>query len=58
MILKFTLWAAGLIIVTLLVITGYGVVTGALEWKEYLPFWTGLGGLIIGRISNQVGTKP
>lgn len=47
MILKFTLWAAGLIIVTLLVITGYGVISGSLLWKDYLPFWTGVIGLAI-----------
>lgn len=56
MIMKFLLWAAGVIIVALLIFTGYGVVTGSLSWKDYLPFWSGVVGLVVGYILKQPTT--
>ena len=53
MVLKFALWAAGVIIVVMLGLTGYGVVSGELPWKDCLPFWTGIIGAIVGYVLRQ-----
>lgn len=53
MILKFALWSAGVIILVMLGLTGYGVVTGELPWKDFLPFWSGIIGVIVGYAIRQ-----
>jgi len=57
MIIRFVLWAAGLIIGTLLLVTGYGVLTGALEWEKYLSLWAGIAGTVLGYIAKTIEAK-
>ncbi len=57
MILKFILWAAGAIIVSLLIVTGYGVITGALPWKDYIAVWTLIIGIVLGWIGKAIEGK-
>lgn len=57
MIIKFILWAAGVTLVALLCITGYGVMAGSLPWEKYLSLWTGIAGLVLGYAGKALESK-
>ena len=54
MINKFVLWAVGALLVAFILITGYGVLFGSLEWKDYFAAWTGIIGIGMGWVGKLV----
>ena len=54
MLTKFVLWLTGLVMVVALAVTGYGVITGTLPWKDYLAVWTGVGGTLLGYVGRMI----
>lgn len=57
MIQKFTLWAAGIVLVVILGITSYGVLSGNFSWEEYKTMWAGLAGTLLGYILKAMETQ-
>jgi len=51
---KFILWACGVILVAILGVTSYGVIAGALDWKDYQTLWAGTAGTFLGYIVKSV----
>ena len=51
---KFVLWMTGLVMLVALAVTGYGVLTGSLPWKDYLAVWTGVGGTLLGYVGRML----
>lgn len=47
---KFILWACGIVILSVLSITSWGVVSKNLEWPVYISLWSGIIGTLAGYV--------